>query len=679
MKRVNLCAFIVLFLLMIPSWGMAQEDNATINKIKTRVTNIYHQILSGTSIGKVESQFLTESYRELKNNSEEALTIVEWFDAEDWDSPKINVENVKQEGNNCAYVDVSVTDMGEKRTVRLKMIQTDGEWLVDDFQGKKGWVRKAFFNEGVDDILAGLATVTEEVSYAEFPRDSTIVSGEYYEKYSFFNDWYPASERKKEKYRIALYEDGTTKIEDKEGNWARFKTQYGVNEYTGERDTTPIKAETIMESESTRRNIELIAAKRVIPDGYVWTYEDKKVSMKTPLGITFSKTVEGAKLTAWFDDWFYTSMFYRSYNKYFGDTGWGTVNRKRNEFIVTGPQGNVLTNMENIAFSILGGTYTKGGYYDPISHIMYYSFGRPKIIGNACPDGYIARVWPKQGVDIDQTMKDALLLYQNKDEQVPGVNLVFCIPSDQISRVEDKENVSEIYYANGDYLKISKLKQGKVFDCSVHRPMGLWTVKQDSQSGDLKSEFTFSSGKYKGLVYKDKIEYADYAICLSVPGMVTVNMLSESGIRKNAGIYDEAEMFDPSINKLVFVSLKNGEINERERKAAMEREQQAENNKKINAIKQIYYNKYGKDNVDMILNQNDIKVGMPFSVVSELCNCNLQKQNAMGKWYKVTCGGHDYDFNNNKIIPKKVTVGLFTTKCIILVSNGVVKSIDYLK
>jgi hypothetical protein len=41
-------------------------------------------------------------------------------------------------------------------------------------------------------------------------------------------------------YKVYRNGDGTTRIEDNSGNWMLFNTEYKVNEYTGEKSTTPI-------------------------------------------------------------------------------------------------------------------------------------------------------------------------------------------------------------------------------------------------------------------------------------------------------------------------------------------------------------------------------------------------------------------------------------------------------
>ena len=49
---------------------------------------------------------------------------------------------------------------------------------------------------------------------------------------------------------------------------------------------------------------------------------------------------------------------------------------------------------------------------------------------------------------------------QYKLYEALNITLIPCIPSDKIKEFKANNNVSEVYYENGDYFKMSKLKNG---------------------------------------------------------------------------------------------------------------------------------------------------------------------------------------------------------------------------
>ena len=70
----------------------------------------------------------------------------------------------------------------------------------------------------------------------------------------------------------------------------------------------------------------------------------------------------------------------------------------------------------------------------------------------------------------------ALVYNLNNKEEI-----MYCLPTDTVVGLKSNDNVEEVYFKNGDYIKYSKLKYGAVYDCLIHRPNGIWTVKLDKQ------------------------------------------------------------------------------------------------------------------------------------------------------------------------------------------------------
>lgn len=250
-----------------------------------------------------------------------------------------------------------------------------------------------------------------------------------------------------------------------------------------------------------------------------------------------------------------------------------------------------------------------------------------------------------------------------------NVILIPCIASDIISNVITNDKISEIHYQNGDYVKISKLKNGEVFDCKVHRPNGIWTVSQDDNFKPI-SKFTYTSGYYKGLVYEGKFKLNNYAECLACKDMINRNMM-EYTIN---GYYPT--LFDPTKKQYLHVE-SNGNIKEyveaeqARRKAAANAQQKQEEN----AIYQSYCKKYGKSNVDNVF-KCSIHSGMPFSVIKDLCYTELTDEIGSTKWYRVLYAGSNYDLKNKKLIPLDVfrVPKAIVSYWLISVSNGTVQS-----
>lgn len=387
--------------------------------------------------------------------------------------------------------------------------------------------------------------------------------------------------------------DGTTRIEDDNGNWMLFKTEYQRNEYTGEISTTPIKGETYC-GRGGKKDVPLISAYRILPNGYKLEVngEEKEITMTyMPLGISYTTKKDRILSGIWYE-WISNMNFPSSFNSTFYD---------KKKIIIKGKYGNVLDNCQNIIFSGILGGRIEGGLYDKKTHCMYYDL--EDFDGNKSPNGRMMKLYSNNDVDrimggifediqtknelsnnqniesqkrkvqiqeeiaslekemdalkkahqqkmseyrkkyplnypqkIGNEIKLLTDAYDKNERAISGklgtlraelrdigsnkvrvlksnnssyealdITLVPGIPSDKIKEIKKGENVSEISYENGDYLKISKLKNGEVFEGKAHRPQGIWTIKLD-ENNKVKSSFVFTKGRYKNLVYTGPFE-----------------------------------------------------------------------------------------------------------------------------------------------------------------------------
>ena len=261
--------------------------------------------------------------------------------------------------------------------------------------------------------------------------------------------------------------------------------------------------------------------------------------------------------------------------------------------------------------------------------------------------------------------KVRVLKSNNSSYEALDITLVPGIYSDKIKEIKKGENVSEIYYENGDYLKISKLKNGEVFEGKAHRPQGIWTIKLD-ENNKVKSSFVFTKGRYKDLIY----EFNNTVWTMAILDM------EKYLIRYGAHLYS------PSEKRQLTVLRGTGEIEEylKEEQAKRDAIAQAKKNQQEEAIYSAYCKKYGKSNVDNILDSK-IHTGMPFSVVKAMCVTELTDEMGTGDWYRVYYAGSKYDYANNRLQPQDVRYApkAFLSYWLVRVSKGVVQSVHRMK
>ena len=547
--------------------------------------------------------------------------------------------------------------------------------------------------------------------------------------------------------------DGTTRIEDENGNWMLFKTEYQRNEYTGEISTTPIKGETYC-GRGGKKDVPLISAYRILPNGYKLEVngEEKEITMTyMPLGISYTTKKDRILSDIWYK-WISEDIFEGSFNSIFYE---------KDKMIIKGKYGNVLENCKNITFSDLIGGRISGGLYDKETHCMYY--GLEDFDMNKSPNGRMMKLYSNNDVDrimggifediqtknelrnnqniesqkrkvqiqeeiaslekemdalkkahqqkmseyskkypfnyprkIGQEIKLLTDTYDKNERAISGklgtlraelrditynkvrvlksnnssyealdITLVPGIYSDKIKEIKKGENVSEIYYENGDYLKISKLKDGEVFEGKAHRPQGIWTIKLD-ENNKVKSSFVFTKGRYKDLIY----EFNNTVWTMAILDM------EKYLIRYGAHLYS------PSEKRQLTVLRGTGEIEEylKEEQAKRDAIAQAKKNQQEEAIYSAYCKKYGKSNVDNILDSK-IHTGMPFSVVKAMCVTELTDEMGTGDWYRVYYAGSKYDYANNRLQPQDVRYApkAFLSYWLVRVSKGVVQSVHRMK
>lgn len=546
--------------------------------------------------------------------------------------------------------------------------------------------------------------------------------------------------------------DGTTRIEDDNGNWMLFKTEYQRNEYTGEISTTPIKGETYC-GRGGKKDVPLISAYRILPNGYKLEVngEEKEITMTyMPLGISYTTKKDRILSGIWYE-WISEANFDGSFNEIFYE---------KDKMIIKGRNGEILENCKNISFSDIAGNKISGGYYDKKNHCMYYGLGDRKNI--ISPYGYMMKLYPDDN-SIDNTLDPFLLQMKQERERIEKINiqhkddknklpeiqdeisrlkkqldlltkkhkkelaeyvkkngtftqksrdgqsellkqqrlkegeiekrirsleyqaknisfekgnykpqyklyealnitLIPCIPSDKIKEFKANNNVSEVYYENGDYFKMSKLKNGEVFEGKVRRPQGVWTIKLD-ENNKVNSQFVFTKGRYKGLSYSDVLTTA------------TIDM-------ERLIISRGAKLYSPSEKRWLTVLQGTGDIEEylKEKQAQQDAIEKAKMDKQEQSIYAAYCKKYGKSNIDNIMNF-EVRTGMPFSVVKTFCLTELTDEMTGGNWYRVLCLGLKYDYQNNQLVTpdmRSVPTAL-ASYFLVRVSNGVVQSVHRMK
>ncbi len=500
-------------------------------------------------------------------------------------------------------------------------------------------------------------------------------------------------------YRREIYDNGISVILDEQNNWFSFKTEYQVDEYTGEKMDKPISLELyLIQNGGKSRSIPIIRSHKTLNSKYDLIIEGKYLGLKyKPLGITYL-LMNSKNYTI--STWLWNNE--HSINSLLTDM------KKCKQ--IWGPKDNSLIDYTSLKFKDIAGEIISGGYYDMNTNIMYYGAN----LDLKFPfdyNGYMVRLYNPSGdvnnilmnhikdmkslqfkidslnsiakeieekknrtsianrTQLDQLNKEAGTIYEkinNLKEQaglVENVTAIYCIPSDEIVKVIENEKTSEIQYKNGDYAKISKLRSGMIYDCTIHRPNGIWKVK--TNNNNLISEYVYTN-ELKRFIYKLPLKGGSLVKHLSRLDMLSLNMMKEN------------EIFDTAKNRMVHLR-GDGKIEEYVREAyeAKIAAQDAEKARKEKAAYQVLCNKYGKANVDELFNNNNIKVGMPFSMIKELCHCKIDIEGEGYKWYDVACSGCHLDEDKNVLIPNVISVFVPTKLFWIRVEDGKVTFVGH--
>lgn len=464
-------------------------------------------------------------------------------------------------------------------------------------------------------------------------------------------------EEKYNDYRLERYSDGTSKIFDKNNNWIHFYTEYRENEYTGE-STIPYELQSYLPKTNGFSDYGAIFEARIHDQfGYSLDLNNNSVLIKTPNGFSYyisnfriqKLNLRGVKESQQElhgnDFWRETDFLTQhgvSRNKYIPSlvTQCITTDIKSHisdfmeterlldtEIGIKGVNGNDLS-IKRI--TLKGGHWPIPGYYDAVTQRIY--FLTQMETGSPRPYDFSALVYN----------------LNNKEE------IMYCLPTDTIVGLKSNDNVEEVYFKNGDYIKYSKLKYGAVYDCLIHRPNGIWTVKLDN--GEPKSTFEFTTKEWQGLVYTGKIKDSDYGLCL---------------VRENivADICGGDSLYNPMTNKYqlllndgTFFYGSYGEYknqlhaNRKAKENAGIQAREAEEQKRLQPL----YQKYGKQYVDALFKQGKILVGTPEGLVRNHTKSELISETQTTRKYKVS--GTFRDWASTIVVSKK-------TKRVISVKN----------
>ena len=464
-------------------------------------------------------------------------------------------------------------------------------------------------------------------------------------------------EEKYNDYRLERYSDGTSKIFDKNNNWIHFYTEYREDEYTGE-STIPYELQTYLPKTNGFSDYGAIFEARIHDQfGYSLELNSNSVLIKTPNGFSYyisnfriqKLNLRGVKESQQevHDNDYWREIDFRtkhgvSRNKYIPSlvTQCITTDIKSHisdfmeterlldtEIGIKGVNGNDLS-LKNV--HLKGVRFPPSGYYDPLTQRIYY----------------FVHIEPGSPYPFDFS---AFVDTSNKEESA-----YYCLPTDTIVGLKLNDNVEEVYFKNGDYIKYSKLKYGEVYDCLIHRPNGIWSVKLDN--GVPKSKFEFTTKEWQGLVYTDKIQYSDYGLCLVKENIV-------------ADICGGDSLYNPKTNKYqlllndgTFFYGSYGEYKNQlhaKRKAKENAEIQAREAEKQKQLRPLYQ-KYGKQYVDALFKQGKILVGTPEGLVRNHTKSELISETQTTRKYKVS--GTFRDWASTVVVSKK-------TKKVISVKN----------
>ena len=424
-------------------------------------------------------------------------------------------------------------------------------------------------------------------------------------------------------YLLVNYSDGTSKIFDQNNNWVHFETEYEIDLITDERTDKPLKLDVYWKSNSVKN---VIAAeisdeygKMNVKTGVVeyLTPYNLSISFMLNTNESFSNSIKNVFIWNGSRD---TSVL-REFSK--------LSELSDNHITVKGPNGNTLSEM-------------KVPYERILSYSRWYS-------GNGY-DGYYDKTTRKTyRIDVRGVVKvDQACSITSQNTEVYNItdDVVFvpCIPTDTITRFVFTDKVCEIYYSNGDYIKYTKqsieqysLVNDQIFDCIIHRPDGILTVKlEDIPSNEAISgkekrpiiRYEFTNGKYSGLTNVAKFERLTYKDVLGVTQIITP---------RKGSFYS---FIDPKTNHVLTITDNEGVLYDNTLKQYVTldgkvKDFEKEAREKIEKERQSLYQKYGKQYVDALLDQGKILVGTPEGLVKNHTQSTLINETQYTRTYKI--------------------------------------------
>lgn len=418
-------------------------------------------------------------------------------------------------------------------------------------------------------------------------------------------------------YLLVNYSDGTSKMFDQNNNWVHFETEYEMDLITDEKTNKPLKIDIYWKKGGVKNVIEAEIAdengKMAIGNGvaeYITPY-----NFSVSFGISWNEKASNCiGRTFIYNGSLETSVF----EKFFD-----LKELSGNDIIVKGPNGGVLQNIQIPNERRLF-------YYDETTHKVY-----------------IVDIL-KRNIFVNQACSISNGNTEIYDISSDDVVFVPCLPSDTISRFVWTEKVCEIYYSNGDYLKYTKqsidpydLYSGQIFDCIIHRPDGILTVKLEEALPNEKtwngiqyekvpvSRYEYTSGIYKGLINVDR-NYERLKIG-SVLGENTI-------INPSTGHY--WKFINPKTNHVLTVTDKEGVLYDNTLKQYVTldgkvKDFEKEAREKIEKERQQLYQKYGKKYVDALFDKGEILVETPEGLIKNHTQSTLINETQYTRTYRI--------------------------------------------
>ena len=462
-------------------------------------------------------------------------------------------------------------------------------------------------------------------------------------------------------YKMESYSDSTSKIFDKHGNWIQFFTEYEKNEYTGEVTNKPINIQKILTASSPSSGllpnskywVDIFEADIKNEKGYHLQMGKGLITINTPNGYSicvdnftvlhepypFSKDklekekrfiqVYGITRNG-FIPRFITKSFVQNDDinillKRFFREAEGHIDFYSDDigkiefnYYLKGMNGKLFRKLQNATFKEFPHNYKSVSsfqfeecYYEDLTH---------RII---LPDCLFSDERNYQVVSLKTGVKISTL---NESD----LYIIRCSPNDTITTFKCSDNIVEIGYSNGDYLKYSFLK-GVAYDCRLHRPDGIFSIKIEDNKPIAR--FEYISGEYKGFTYiqedenKIKEDYSLFRLLstmnkLIYPEYGSVFYDSKSKRRLE---YRSGSLYDTETKTYAYM----GERMKQELKEKEEAKQRKEKEY------QTLYQKYGKKYVDAIRNNNKILVGTPEGLIVNHLNSTLIRDSQYSRMYRI--------------------------------------------